>query len=215
MTLEGIGIIIAKLAARFERQGQRRMLARLQELVDSGRYDVIIRWAAALRIQAAAAAWAVHSSWLDIPPKPYTKRLERIAQRSLAWGSLVADRFVATLVKDEPKINPRLWLKLTVLAGVKQGWTDGASEAAEEADAGFKTWVRVFPVRQPRDWHDALEGKTVPRKMLFTLPFGPNAGAKVEAPHDWDRLPDPAEWINCGHGVIYTPHARRADLLRG
>ncbi|RIH91642.1 hypothetical protein Mgrana_02452 [Meiothermus granaticius NBRC 107808] len=40
-------------------------------------------------------------------------------------------------------------------------------------------------------------------------------GARVDGPHDWDHLPDPADWANCGHALIYVPDATREDVLKG
>ena len=213
MTLKKLGEIIQKLEAKFEREGRRDLLERMAKLIDRGDLWVLWHWAANMRLVSASTAWATHALWLkELKAYPPPARLERMIQRSAKWGNLVTARFQAVMVREKPGIDPRLWLKLVVRAGVRGGWTEGAREAAQEAGAGFKTWVRTWPAKEPRDWHDALEGKTVPAKMLFTLPGGPNAGAKVEAPHDWRRVPDPGEWINCGHAVIYTPHARVRDL---
>lgn len=214
MTLEQLGKIIRKLEERFEQEGRRDLLDRLGVLLDRGEFAAVIAWAARMRLTSATVAWATHAVWLNgLKAQPSRARLERMTKRAIDWGGLVAVRFEAALTKERPGIQPRLWLKLAVRAGVRGGWAEGAREAAEEAGAGFKTWVRTWPAKEPRDWHDALEGKTVPAKMLFTLPGGPNAGAKVEAPHDWRRVTDPGEWINCGHAVIYTPHARVRDLI--
>jgi len=72
----------------------------------------------------------------------------------------------------------------------------------------LKTWVRIHAIKRPedaRDWHVALEGATVDDEEMFQLPGGPNAGALVRGPHDWDSIDDPAEWMNCQHGCIYVP----------
>ena len=215
MTLKKLGEIIQKLEAKFEREGRRDLLERMAKLIDRGDIWVLWHWAVNMRLISASTAWATHALWLkELKATPPPARLERMIQRSAKWGNLVVARFQAVMVREKPGIDPRLWLKLVVRAGVRGGWAEGAREAAQEAGAGFKTWVRTWPAKEPRDWHDALEGKTIPAKMLFTLPGGPNAGRQVEAPHDWARLPDPAEWINCGHAVIYTPHARMRDLMR-
>ncbi len=215
MTLEKLGEIIRRLEERFEREGRRDLLERMYRLIDRGDIWVLWNWAANMRLVSAQAAWTAHAMWLKgLKAHPPPARLECMIQRAYDWGGVVAARFQAVMVRERPGIHPRLWLKLAVRAGVRGGWAEGAREAAEEAGAGFKTWIRTWPAKEPRDWHDALEGKTIPANALFTLPGGPNIGAKVEAPHDWQRLPDPAEWINCGHAVVYTPHARLRDLAR-
>jgi len=215
MTLEKLGEIIRKLEERFEREGRRDLLERMRKLIDRGEIWVLWEWAAQMRLVSSTVAWATHAMWLKgLKANPPPTRLKRMITRAYDWGGIVAVRFQAVIAREKPKIDPRLWLKLTVRAGVRGGWADGAKEAADEAGAGFKTWVRVWPVKEPRDWHDALEGKTIPVNAKFVLPGGPNVGKEVEAPHDWKSVPDPAEWINCGHAVVYTPHARMRDLVR-
>lgn len=215
MTLEKLGKILDREIERLRRKGRVKVAERLLEMVQRGEYQALRAWAASGHLGAQLKAWALHATWLDLPLLPPLSVQGLIAERALAFADDVVARVSAVYGSGQPPISPRLYVDLVADIAVRRGWGEGAQAAAKEAGALWKTWVRVYPVRHPRDWHTALEGRTIPERAKFTLPGGPNAGRKVDAPHDWDSVPDPAEWMNCGHAVIYTPEATWKEVLRG
>ena len=114
----------------------------------------------------------------------------------LGWGT--TQRW-ATRLKD-PDMDA-LRQMLTRARATAERQTVGLEVVADEAKLGYKTWVRIYPVKEPRRWHQALEGRTIPRDALFTLGL---TGQQCRYPHDWEMVPEPGEWMNCGHSVVYT-----------
>jgi len=214
MTLEKLGRVLDRTIERMERRGRCEIAERLREMVRRGEFTALRKWAIAGHLGAQLKAWALHATWLDLPGLPPTAVQGELVERAIAFSDDVVARVSAVYGAGEPPISPRLYVRLVADVAVRRGWSEGAEVAAREGGARWKTWVRVYPVREPRDWHVALEGQTIPERMKFPLPGGPNAGRRVDAPHDWDSVPDPAEWINCGHAVIYTPAATWKDVLR-
>jgi hypothetical protein len=98
------------------------------------------------------------------------------------------------------------------------GQDDTFKDLGRAFDVEFKTWVRAWPREKHRDWHNELEdGKAIPVDDLFTLPGGPNAGAQVYGPRDWERVSDPGEHMNCGHALAFEtrPTAENTEDPRG
>jgi len=214
MTLEKLGRILDRTVQRMERKGRREIAERLKEMVRRGEFTALRKWAMTGHLGSQLKAWALHATWLDLPGLPPAAVQGELVERAVAFADDVVARVSAVYGTGEPPISPRLYVRLVADVAARRGWSEGAEVAAEKGGARWKVWVRVYPVREPRDWHVALEGQTIPENVKFVLPGGPNAGQRVDAPHDWDAVPDPAEWINCGHAVIYTPHATWKDVLR-
>ena len=215
MTLKKLGEILDREIERLRREGRVKVAERLLEMVQRGEYQALRAWAASGHLGVQLKAWALHATWLDLPTLPPLSVQGLIAERAIAFADDVVARVSAVYGSGQPPVSPRLYVDLVADIAVRRGWSEGAEAAAKEAGALWKTWVRVYPVRHPRDWHAALEGRTIPEKAKFVLPGGPNMGKRVDAPHDWDSVPDPAEWINCGHAVIYTPQATWGEVFRG
>ena len=215
MTLEKLGRILDRAIQRMERQGRRSVAERLMEMVRRGEFTALRQWAMTGFLGAELRAWALHATWLDLPGLPPAAVQGELVERAVAFADDVVARVSAVYGVGTSPLSPRIYVRLVADVATRRGWSEGAEVAARKAEARWKTWIRVYPVREPRDWHVALEGQTIPETMKFTLPGGPNAGQRVDAPHDWDAVPDPAEWINCGHAVIYTLQATWREVLRG
>lgn len=198
-----IGRLMDALLERLRRRG-RTIAEALLLMVERGDLEPLHFYAWRGHWIASMTGWSAQSLVIPIPTMPPTEIQAALAQAADEWARMVVSRVSATLGQEKPPIAPRLYVDVVADIAVRRGWHVGASAAAEEGDATRKTWVRVYPVRHPRDWHAALEGTTIPASERFRLPGGPNAGRLVEGPHDWDSLPDPREWVNCGHAVIYS-----------
>lgn len=215
MTLEKLGKLLDAAIERMARRGRRALAERLAEMARKGEWHALRAWAASGHLGAQLRAWALHSAWLDIPTLPPAGVQGLLAERSLAFAEDVVARVSAVYGSGKGlPMDPRLYVRLIADVATRRGFSEGAEAAAREAGAAWKVWVRVYPARHSRDWHAALEGKTVLEREKFVLPGGPNAGRRVDAPHDWDAVPDPAEWVNCGHAVIYVPSATWRDVMR-
>lgn len=214
MTLEKLGRILDRAIQRMERRGLHRVAEQLRDMARRGEYTALRQWAMSGFLGAEMRAWALHATWLDLPTLPPAAVQGELVERAIAFANDVVARVSAVYGAGEPPVSPRVYVRLVADVATRRGWSEGAEVAAEKGGARWKTWVRVYPVREPRDWHVALEGQTIPETAKYTLPGGPNAGQRVDAPHDWDSVPDPREWINCGHAVIYTPHATWGDVMK-
>lgn len=198
-----IGQLMDALLERLRRRG-RRIAEALLLMVERGDLEPLRLFAFRGHWVSSMTGWTAQSLVLPVPTMPPTELQAALAEAADEWARLVVSRVASVMGAGEPPISPRLYVDVIADIAVRRGWHVGASAAAEEAGARSKTWVRVYPVRHPRDWHSALEGVTIPAGERFVLPGGPNAGRAVEGPHDWDSLPDPREWVNCGHAVVYS-----------
>jgi hypothetical protein len=138
--------------------------------------------------------------------------VQRDLARSLAGALLPAvefarDRALETI--DEPLTVAQVIHRISSAneQTVWRGHDDEQSAIARLATAEWKTWVRAFARDEHRDHHDDLLGVTIPADGTFII-----HGVPVKAPRDWDALPDPAEWMNCGHALDYKRTASAEDL---
>lgn len=170
-------------------------------------------WIARGYLRGELVAWGVHAEWLVLP------RLERTIIRTLAenareFAVQMQARAVAVYGSQRGP-DPKAYVNLLADVVARQSWTAGAEQAGEAGGARFKQWIRAYPSKRRRDWHDLLNGVSIPIAASFVLPGGPNRNASVDGPHDWARLPDPGEWINCGHAVIYLEQASAESVKKG
>ena len=98
-------------------------------------------------------------------------------------------------------------LEIAAVAMVWRGQDDEAEVVARLAEVQWKTWVRAFARDENRDHHDELNGVTIPVDDFFNLD-----GVNVYGPRDWDSLPDPGEWMNCGHALDFKQAVTAEDL---
>lgn len=205
-----LGMLLARLLAAAQRgasyQAARRLIL-AERLSDPALERALERYARRLYAQAAMLGYTIQGSILGgvsrIPPEV----LALAAEGALEQAAVVR-RSLGRLSGASPPVMLR-WLEMVSDQASKRGMDAGQREAAQERGANWKTWVRIGPVADMRE-HSFLSGATIPMDALFTLP----SGARVYGPRDWERAPDPAEWVNCQHGLIYASEARARDLER-
>lgn len=190
-----------------------RQLSALDRAVRSGDalgvFDLLRR----LYLGSAVSAYDVHGEWLTLPRLDEV-RLAEFTREAERWAAQMAQRAQAV-----PEMSPAwqdAYPEMAADQGLGQGYEYGARQAAvhsADKELGWKTWTRIYPVKKPRSWHDALNGKTIARTAKFVMPGGPNPGAECDGPYDWGGLDSAAEWIHCGHALVYTPEAEWADIL--
>ena len=127
--------------------------------------------------------------------------LETVVERAKRQADDMQER-IAERVRTTEVTGPQVAAQTRTAgeAGAWSGMDTGANEAAKTYQLRLKTWVRAYARQEKRPGHVALEGVTIPFDDLFELP----SGARVWQPRDWARLPDPAEWVNCGHALRYS-----------
>lgn len=88
-------------------------------------------------------------------------------------------------------------------------FAESSKEIAETFELPFKTWVRLSrPVTTHiRVDHDSLNNTTLPINSFFVL-----KGMKIYGPHDYKNLPEPSEWINCHHQLLYSKATTKQEL---
>jgi len=146
----------------------------------------------------------------------------RTAQRWLESGQLyayaIANRVETARLERTTFLQLRSWVVNAGQQAVWAGHDTEAEDVATLAEAEFKTWVRAWPRSKHRDWHDRLEGVSIPVDADFVFPDGPNRGQRITGPRAWDDVSDPAEWMNCGHALRFEKTLTREDAepaLRG
>ncbi len=164
-------------------------------------------------LEGQRAGRLFHAHSLGLPKEVNRAQLRsiriRAREHALAFSSQLTTSIKAGKVS---RIQAQNISGVSARLGVWHGQDDAASDAAEEAGTPWKRWVRVFPRKLKRDWHDALEGQTLPEDELFVLPGGPNAGAACYGPRDWDRIAQAGEWANCGHALQYLRQVSANDF---
>lgn len=207
MILPRIGALFDQLMRRSKAAGElalaRTIADNFQRLVTG--HTAFGTWARDLHLRGALAAWTVHGGWLRLPHAPTGADGERLIALAGAFADVAELRAQAVMgVSPDAALPAPVYVRLVAQTAVRQGYTAGAETAGEAGGATHKVWVRSYPAKRHRDWHDHLEGQRIPREEQFTLPGGPHRGARVDGPHDWQHLPSFSEWANCGHAVIYV-----------
>lgn len=154
-------------------------------------------WIGEAYLQALLLGYTNQIGLLDIAPSVGAVT----ASKALATqkAAQLAPTVLKALEKAPELIN--LTENLLTYGAAIEGHTRGQQVAAETHSLPLKRWVRYRTPKTGKRKHSSLEGLTIPRDELFTLP----SGAKVYGPHDWERYPKVSEWINCGHGLIFLP----------
>jgi hypothetical protein len=216
MTIPNLGQTFDALVTQMLRTGYDRLLTRFKAELARGHLQSLQQWVQLGWGRGALMAWATHARWLAIGSVPGRDVLEALGVQSQAFAGTVETRALAVFGRGQSPLEPPAYLNLLAGITVRAGYHGGAEAAGAAGNAPFKMWIRSYSGRgEHRHWHDALNGATLPTNKPFVLPGGPNPGARVDGPHDWDSLPDPAEWANCGHALIYVPNATREDVLKG
>ncbi len=207
-----LGRALDRILPRVRRDILHKLLPALLAQPEAAR-SLLIQVMAGAYATGVQTGWVVHGSLLGGVPTALTGAVAREwRNRAMQHGEFIANRF-GRLLELEPTVAQLT--RHAAVAGESSVWR-GQDEAAQEvatlAEAEWKVWVRAWPRKEHRDWHDNLEGVTIPEEDLFTLPGGPNQGAQVYGPRDWERVPDAGEHLNCGHALRYQRHATAEDL---
>lgn len=188
-----------------------RAVAQLNRAVAAGDFDTMRELMSRVYLASATSAYGMHGDLMTLPDMN-AERLAEFGRAAETFGGRAARR-----ARGAPLLSPawqEAYPDMMIDAGLAQGYEYGAKQAAVHAgEEGWKTWTRIWPAKKPRDWHNALEGVTIERRADFQMPGGPNQGAECEGPHDWSKIDDPAEWMHCGHALVYTPAADWTDVL--
>lgn len=205
VALPSLGALRDWIRSRFGKRG----LEDLERALRTGDAEAIRDLAARPFVASAVLGYYAEQELLELADlSPDLARA--IAEAAGLFAQEVAHR-AALAVRALPAGVMPQFADLVLTQGLAQGFELGTARAAAAAPADVplvKTWVRIHALKNPKDarpWHEALEGSAIDDEEMFRLPGGPNAGALVKGPHDWDSVDDPAEWMNCQHGMIYTP----------
>ena len=203
-----IGTAMIAMMRRVERLINRRLLPALERREASARgvvTDVITEtWMA-----GATTGYMLHGAYLGAPASMPPSLARALAEQALHHGEWTAGRIRSAL--EQREIDGAALSDLARISSQVALWRghDVASRAvAGLTEAGYKRWVRSWPRKQQRE-HSVLEGQVLPEHMLYQLP----SGARVYGPRDWDRYPEPSEWINCGHALVYMRDVSAREVL--
>jgi hypothetical protein len=216
LTLPNLGERFDRLVALMLQTGYDAVLTRFKAELARGRLSTLKQWAGLGWGRGALMAWNTHARWLAIGSVPGRDVMEALGEQAQAFAGTVETRALAVFGRGQSPLEPAAYLNMLAGIAVRAGYHGGAEAAAAAGEAKFKMWIRSYSgPSEHRHWHDALNGATVPRDAKFVLSAGPDPGAEVNGPHDWASLPSAAQWVNCGHALIYVPAATREDVLKG
>ena len=158
---------------------------------ESGAFETVVR--------ASAVGFTLQASSLEIPPAAPPDVRRDWQRRAEEHAALLRTRASAQLAGGISRDGAGAWLKAAANSASWRGVDGGQRDAADTSGAEYKTWVRAW-ARKERRPHSNLEGLTIQIDKLFFLP----SGRGCYGPRDWDAVPDPAEWVYCGHALMYT-----------
>jgi hypothetical protein len=154
------------------------------------------------------AAIAVFGSRLGVTRASVQNELTRaLTERAAVAIGTARTRLLAQL--DELASDQLTVAEVTARAAAsaqQMVWTGQDQEAqviGRLAEVEWKTWVRAFARDEQRDHHDDLNGRSIPVDDLFRYALPGGGTAEVYGPRDWDALPEPSEWMNCGHALDF------------
>lgn len=150
----------------------------------------------------------VHGSSLGLPAV-ITRDEAQAMRDSASTHAATALALASTSLEDERFTRGFLtaYAAAIIASSVWRGQDTAGLAVAASAGAKWKEWVRTDPRKEHRLHHDALEGRIIPIQAFFEV-----SGRYVVGPRDWERLPSPSEWMNCGHGLRYHYRASRNTL---
>lgn len=191
---------------RLQTEAVSRFYRTLHEMAERGELGEFLAYLAKAELKGFAFSYALHASTLSLPELG-NEVVGTVFSEALEKAQGFEGGILAVLKGTPEGFPPRLFTVLTSFFNT--GFQGGSLHAAQAGNARYKRWVRVYPVKRPRPWHQALVGKTIPVDEPFVLPGGPNRGKRVEGPFDWKSVPDPGEWLNSGCAVVYLQSPRQ------
>lgn len=215
--LAHLGLAITPALLRARSRALARLIPELASLSPGQLHTLLTQVLGSAFIDGVEVAILTHGAYLGLNQRAIQNNLTRtLVARVLDAVATARSRLidqVATRYTAGISIHQ---LTGRILSSVQQtvwaGQDDEANVLATMASVDWKTWVRSFEREDHRDWHDDLNGVTIPVDDNFRMPSGPNAGATVYGPRDWDSLPDPREWMNCGHALEFKREVTAQDL---
>ena len=167
-------------------------------------------------IRGRQVGYTVHGARLGLPPSVPARVARRWRDAGLLWANTIQTRVLETLGArdDVTAIFVRSYAVGVTTQATWSGQDEMFRDLGSATSVEFKRWVRAWPREEHRDWHDELNDLVIPVDDLFTLPGGPNSGAQVYGPRDWDAVGDPSEHMNCGHALAFETQPSGADLDR-
>jgi len=206
-----LGAIIAPAIQR----ARNRALARVPGALtnDTALASVLVTLFADAYLDGVNVAVITHGARLGLTVESiFAETTRDLTERSLVSIAAARDRALNTFGQDATVAELTNWFAQANANMVWEGQDEEAEVLAKLAEVEVKTWVRSFARDEHRDHHDDLNGVTIPVDDDFVLPGGPNAGARVYGPRDWDSLSDPSEWMNCGHALEFKREATADDI---
>ncbi|HET9026087.1 MAG TPA: hypothetical protein VFN07_00975 [Trueperaceae bacterium] len=190
----------------------------ITKAIASGNLAALRLYLARAHLDGRKVARLLQGGYLRVSPYLDRRTAARWLESGQLYSQAIANRLEAARVERTTFLQLRSWVVNSGQQAVWAGHDAEADEVATLAEAEYKTWVRAWPRQRRRDWHDRLEGVSIPIDTDFVLPDGPNAGRRITGPRAWDDVDDPAEWMNCGHALRFEKVLTREQAepaLRG
>jgi len=164
-------------------------------------------------LEGRTTGWEAYTRDLGVPDDIDDARLQAWVQEAAVKSTDMMERLIATVEnRDEvTRVFIDNYANVATNNTLWEGIDESGVDVARLAEAQYKTWVRSWSRKQQRDWHSWNEGISIPIEDKFRLMGGPNSGALVDGPRDWQAVNDPREHINCGHALRFTT-VKESDL---
>ena len=210
MALEILGQRLDKVFPRLRRDVEDKLVPLIIKQPKLAR-GVLIDLMAGAYLDGRETGYVVHGSYLGAPRSIPAQTYRAWKDEALTHGEFVARRFEQVLSAKE-NVTAQFLGHYASISGEQAAWKGQDTEAealAKLSEVEFKEFTRAWAREEERE-HSNLEGVVIPVDDLFTLP----SGERCWGPRDWDSVPDPSEWINCGHALRFFRQVTRDQLDR-
>ena len=160
-------------------------------------------------LKGRQASYLTHGLEHQMPKAIPKQRVQLWQESAKQQGTFLTIRFSELLDRRDglSADQAKAWLDIAGTQSAFKGIDTEAAQIAEDKALDWKSWVRLYPRKEHRASHDALEGKIIPIGAKFDLNGQLVYGPRDDSVKDWAK-----EFQNCGHGLRYYKNVTREQL---
>ena len=160
-------------------------------------------------LKGRQASYLTHGLEHQMPKAIPKQRVQLWQESAKQQGTFLTIRFSELLGRRDglSAEQAKAWLDIAGTQSAFKGIDTEAAQIAEDKALNWKEFVRLYPRKEHRPDHDALEGVIIPIGAKFNLNGQLIYGPRDDSVQDWAK-----EWSSCGHGLRYYKNVTREQL---
>ena len=160
-------------------------------------------------LKGRQASYLTHGLEHQMPKAIPKQRVQLWQESAKQQGTFLTIRFSELLGRRDglSAEQAKAWLDIAGTQSAFKGIDTEAAQIAEDKALNWKEFVRLYPRKEHRPDHDALEGVIIPIGAKFNLNGQLIYGPRDDSVQDWAKT-----WANCGHGLRYHKNMTREQL---